>query len=128
MKYLIPVAAGMFCLQLTFAQQYKKRSPEEKARFYTDEMVKELNLDSLTSGKVYLINLAVSKQFDSLYASKPEKDDARKGAIAIYKKRDAELRNILSTQQFLMFDDIQREKREKKKLEKEQKEKAERGE
>ena len=73
--------------------------------------------------KLFEINLLVSLQFDSLYATKPDKDQARQGAISIYKKRDASLRQVLSTQQFLMFDDIQREKREKKRLEKQQKEK-----
>jgi hypothetical protein len=128
MKYLITIAACVLCVQHSFAQNYKKRTAEEKARYYTDEMVKELSLDSSISSKVFEINLLVSKQFDSLYATKPEKDDARQGAIAIYRKRDMALRTVLSTQQFLMFDDIQREKREKKKLEKEQKEKAEKGE
>jgi len=86
-------------------------------------MVKDLQLDSSMASKVFEINLLVSLQFDSLYATKPDKDQARQGAISIYKKRDASLRQVLSTQQFLMFDDIQREKREKKRLEKQQKEK-----
>ena len=119
---LICVSANLF------AQNYKKRSPEKKASYYTDEIVKELNLDSSTSKKIYEINLDVSKQFDSLYATKPEKDEARKGAIFIYKKRDAAFRNVFTKTQFLMYDDIQREKREKRKLEKEQKEKSEKAE
>jgi hypothetical protein len=125
MKYIITLAVSVLLLQNAFAQNYKKRTPEEKAHYYTDEMVKELSLDSLTSAKVYEINLQVSLQFDSLYATKPDKDDARFGAVAIFKRRDMELRKVLSNQQFLMFDDIQREKREKKKQEKAQKEKAE---
>lgn len=128
MKYIITLAACVLYLQICIAQTYKKRSPEEKARFYTDEMVRELSLDSATTLKVYEINLVVSLQFDSLYAANPEKDEARMGAISIYRKRDANLRNVLSKQQFLMFDDIQREKRERKKQQREQKEKAEKGE
>lgn len=112
--------ALLLSVQILFAQSYKKRTPEEKARFYTDEMVKTLNLDSVTSVGVYEINLLVSRQFDSLYATSPEKEDARKGAVAIYKNRDLLLRKVLTTQQFLQFDDIQREKREKKKLERAQ--------
>lgn len=87
-------------------------------------MVKELSLDSAATTKVYEINLKVSQQFDSLYATKPDKDDARKGAFEIYKSRNTALKEVLSKQQYLMFDDIQREKREKKKLEKEEKEKV----
>ncbi len=127
MKYIINIIALMLCSTFCFSQNYTKRTPEEKARFYTDEMIKELNLDSTTSLKVFDINLLVSQQFDSLYATKPEKEEARKGAIAIYRNRDLQLRKVLTTPQFLMFDDIQREKREKKRLEREQKEKSEKG-
>lgn len=121
MQYIINSIALVLCATLCFSQNYKKKTAEQKARFYTDQMIEELQLDSTTSLKVYELNLVVSQQFDSLYATHPEKEDARKGAIAIYKKRDARLRNVLTTQQFLKFDDIQREKREKRRLEREQK-------
>ena len=124
MKYTITMAALWLCMQQSVAQPYKKRTPAEKARFYTNEMVTELKLDSLTAAKVYEVNLQVSQQFDSLYAGSPDAADARAGAIAIYKRRDAALRTVLTTQQFLQFDDLQREKREKRRAEKEQKEKA----
>ena len=83
MKYIISIMSLLLCAQCIFAQSYKKRTPEEKARFYTDEMVKTLELDSVTSEHVYEINLIVSKQFDSLYATRPESGEARKGAVAI---------------------------------------------
>ena len=123
MKYIIITIAIVLCTPYVWAQTYTKRTPTEKAQYYTDEMVKDLQLDSSMASKVFEINLLVSLQFDSLYATKSDKDQARQGAISIYKKRDASLRQVLSTQQFLMFDDIQREKREKKRLEKQQKEK-----
>lgn len=104
-----------------FSQKYKKRTAEEKAKYYTDEMAKELSLDSITSSKVYEVNLIVSKRFDTLYAGSPDKDEVRIKAIQIYKQRDSSLKVILSKKEFLMFDDIQREKREKKKKEKEAK-------
>lgn len=128
MKYIMNIIALTLCATLSFSQNYKKKTAEQKARFYTDQMIQELQLDSATSLKVYELNLLVSQQFDSLYATNPEKDDARKGAIAIYKNRDAQLRKVLTTQQFLKFDDIQREKREKKRLEREQKATSEKAE
>ena len=110
---------------LSYSQQYKRKTPEEKARKYTTEMATEIELSKEQEEKVYLINLNVSKQFDSLYASKPEQDVLRKNTIEILKRRDAEFRNILSNEQYLRFDDIQREKREKKLKEKLAKEEAE---
>jgi len=108
-----------------FSQEYKRKTPEEKARKYTSEMASDIPLEKEQEEKVYLINLAVSAKFDSLYASKPEKELLRKCTIDILKSRDAEFRKILSTEQFLRFDDIQREKREKKQKEKLEKEKLE---
>lgn len=102
----------------SFSQEYKRKTPEEKARKYTTEMAQEISLEQGQQEKVYLINLEVSKKFDSLYASKPEKDLLRKVTIEILKARDIEFRKILSNEQFLRYDDIQREKREKKQKEK----------
>ncbi|HMN32563.1 MAG TPA: hypothetical protein PKA54_04265 [Chitinophagaceae bacterium] len=102
---------------IVFSQKYKKRTAEEKARFYTDEMIKELSLDSATSQKVFGVNLYVSKKFDSLYATTEGSDDKRKGAVFIYKKRDSLFKEVLSKKEYLKYDDLQREKREKKKTE-----------
>jgi hypothetical protein len=102
-------------------QSFKKRSPEEKARFYTDEMVREINVTPEQEPQVFSINLDVSKQFDSLYATQPDKNTARLTAIEIYKKRDMAFRKVLTTKQFLLFDDLQRDKLEKRRKEKESK-------
>ena len=46
----------------------------------------------------------------------------KKVTIELLRNRDAAFRKILTTEQFLRFDDIQREKREKKLKEKQEKE------
>ena len=107
------------------AQTYKKRTPEEKAKYYTEEMDKEIGLDETQKVKIFDINVVVSQQFDSLFATKPDAETKRKGSIGIYKQRDAAYRKVLTTKQFLMFDDIQREKRAQKMKERAEKEKAE---
>lgn len=121
MKYIFITIAIVLCTPYVWAQTYTKRTPTEKAQYYTDEMVKDLQLDSSMASKVFEINLLVSLQFDFCMPPSPDKDQACQGAISIYKKRDASLRQVLSTQQFLMFDD--NAKKEKKRLEKQQKEK-----
>jgi len=107
------------------AQEYKRKTPEEKAKKYTSEMAAEITLEKKQEEQIFLINLDVSKHFDSLYASKPEKDLLRKVTIDILKNRDVEFRKVLNSEQFLRFDDIQREKREKKQKEKLEKERLE---
>lgn len=91
----------MFCAMLVFGQTYKRKTPEEKALRYTIEMKNDIQLDSIQTEKIYLINLEVSKLFDSMYASKPEKDVQKRVTIEILKNRDIEFRKILSTTQFL---------------------------
>jgi hypothetical protein len=112
--YFILAICIIICTHVS-AQNFKKRTLEEKATYYTNELVETVKLDSVQIPLVFDINLRVSRQFDSLYASNPDPLSKRNGSIAIYKQRDSELRKVLSKQQFLMFDDFQREKREKKK-------------
>lgn len=114
MKKINLIQVLMFCAMLVFGQTYKRKTPEEKALRYTIEMKNDIQLDSIQTEKIYLINLEVSKLFDSMYASKPEKDVQKRVTIEILKNRDIEFRKILSTTQFLKFDDIQRERREQK--------------
>lgn len=104
-----------------FAQTYQRKTPEEKARKYTLEMMSEIPLEKEQEPAIYAINLKVSLQFDSLYASHPDKDVMRSAMITIFRNRDAALRTVMSPQQFLRFDDLQQEKR-RKKLEKQRQE------
>ena len=108
------VALVMLCIlqRCVCAQEFKRKSPEEKAKKYTSEMVAVCQLEKAEEEKVFLLNVEVSKKFDSLYSDKADKEKLKIGMIKIFRWRDAELRKILSNEQFLRFDDFQREKRE----------------
>lgn len=105
------------------AQSYQRKSPEEKARKYTDELKAVVPVDSLTEEKIFHINVRVSRQIDSLYAGKPDKDELRKAYAYIFSARDSAFRQVLSATAFLRYDDWQRELREKRWKEKMEKEK-----
>lgn len=107
-----------FSVYSAFNQSYKKRTPEEKATYYTKQMVDDLKLDSSTTKKVYEINLVVSKQLDSAFAAHTEKEAMKKVYYTVFKKRDEEYRKVLTKRQFLEYDDMQRERREAKQKEK----------
>lgn len=119
---LIGLCVGISIIGL--GQGYKKKSPEEKARKYTDEFLAVIPLDKATEEKVFQINVTVSKQFDSLYANKPDPNEIKKAYAIIFKGRDSAFKSVLTKQQYLMYDDWQRELREKRQREKEAKEKA----
>jgi hypothetical protein len=114
-----------FTLYTSFSQSYKKRTPEEKATYYTKQMVDDLKLDSSTTEKVYQINLIVSQQLDSAFAAHTEKEAMKRVYYTVFKKRDEEYRKVLTKRQFLEYDDLQRERREAKQKEKLEKEKLE---
>ena len=107
-----------FSVYSAFNQSYKKRTPEEKATYYTKQMVDDLKLDSSTTKKVYEINLVVSQQLDSAFAAHTEKEAMKKVYYTVFKKRDEEYRKVLTKRQFLEYDDLQRERREAKQKEK----------
>lgn len=107
-----------FSVYSAFNQSYKKRTPEEKATFYTKQMVDDLKLDSSTTKKVYEINLVVSQQLDSAFAAHTEKEAMKKVYYTVFKMRDEEYRKVLTKRQFLEYDDLQRERREAKQKEK----------
>jgi len=114
-----------FAVCTSFSQSYKKRTPEEKATYYTKQMVDDLKLDSSTTQKVYQINLIVSQQLDSAFAAHTEKEAMKRVYYTVFKKRDEEYRKVLTKRQFLEYDDLQRERREAKQNEKLEKEKLE---
>ena len=107
-----------FSVYSAFNQSYKKRTPEEKATYYTKQMVDDLKLDSSTTKKVYEINLVVSQQLDSAFAAHTEKEAMKKVYYTVFKKRDEEYRKVLTKRQYLEYDDLQRERREAKQKEK----------
>lgn len=107
----------MICMPVC-AQNFKQRSPEDRARYYTRQMAEQLALDDSAILKVYRINLEVSHRFDSLYELKDDYE-RRKGAAMIYKFRNEQYQKVLTNKQYLMFDDLEREKRERKEKEKE---------
>ena len=118
MKKISLLLIVSFSVYSAFNQSYKKRTPEEKATYYTKQMVDDLKLDSSTTKKVYEINLVVSKQLDSAFAAHTEKEAMKKVYYTVFKKRDEEYRKVLTKRQFLEYDDLQRERREAKQKEK----------
>ena len=114
-----------FTVYTSFSQSYKKRTPEEKATYYTKQMVDDFKLDSSTTEKVYQINLIVSQQLDSAFAAHTEKEAMKRVYYTVFKKRDEAFRKVLTKRQFLEYDDLQRERREAKQKEKLEKEKLE---
>lgn len=100
-----------------------KRTPEDKALYYSNQLKTDVELDSSQFLRVYDINLKVSRRIDSLYALPLDEQSRKRSMIPIFRERDSLFRQVLSTVQFLKYDDMQRERRLKKLEEKKKAEK-----
>ena len=110
----------MVCLcawQCSWAQtSYPKKSIDEKARYYTKQMVDSLHVNEREETLLFETNLQVSKKFDSVYSLQLSNENERKAAFrAIYQYRDSCFKSILPIKEFLRFQDIEREKWERRK-------------
>lgn len=102
----------------TTAAMAQRKTPEEKAARFTAEMCQVILLDSLCRSRVHEVNLWLSKSFDSLYATHPDPETKRRAYIYFFRSRDSFFRGILNREQFLRYDDWQREQRLKRQEEK----------
>ena len=96
---------------------YKERTIEEKARYFTKQMVASLTVSEEQEEALYEMNILVSAKFDSLnvFVDSLERQERSAAYRSIYSYRDSCMRKILPTKEFLKFQDIEREKYEKKK-------------
>jgi hypothetical protein len=100
----------------SFAQGYKKRTVEEKAAYFTKEIVDYIpSLTDSQQSQLLLINIQVTKSFDSIKSLKLEEVDYKKAARAIFVTKGEFLKNLFTPQQYDEFLMLEAEKRERKK-------------
>lgn len=99
------------------AYKYKKRTPEEKARYFTKKMVDSLTVSEAEEEALYKMNIVVSRKFDSLrtFVNTLDRRDRSAAYRSIYGYRDSCMKAILPIKEFLKFQDIERERYERKK-------------
>jgi len=103
------------CYAQDYKHKYKKRTAEEKARYFTKQMIDSLSLTADQENRCYEINLEVTKRFNTLYADTSlSKTDRKPYYRSIYQYRDSSLRKALDRKQFLRFLDIEMERRNRK--------------
>lgn len=81
----------------------RMRTPEERARWQTDWMQKELSLDSAVIPKVYAINLKYAHRMDSLMRSDNTRHGNRQNMRALMDAKDKELEKVLTAEQFKLY-------------------------
>jgi len=118
MKYLYFILFFTICFNVLKAQK-RKFTNEQKAAYYTQQLVDSLNISEKQRLQAFEVNFMVSNSMDSLYKNIGDDKQRRRAMVDVFKKRDSLFRTILTNEQFLRFDDMEREKREQKKKKKE---------
>jgi len=107
-KQIIPVFIVVMLLaaSVSFAQDQQqwrqKMTPDQRAKNQTEMMQKNLSLTKDQYGKVYDINLYYANETDSLMKM-PRGRDKRAERESIQKDKEAELKNVLSPDQYQKY-------------------------
>lgn len=115
-KKLLLVSSLIWVMVITaFGQQNRQNfTPEQMAKRQT-EMIKEATgIDAATTAKVDAINLKYAKESATLREKTPDREARREPAKALNEKRDAELKKVLTPDQFAKVQAAQKGMRKKK--------------
>ena len=121
MKKIILGLCMYCCIQspfLLWAQGSWQSKMANKARYYTRQMMNNFKLPDSLESKIYDINLMVSMRIDSIYAGNYMDHERKQRMRMVFVARDSAYKSIMTKQQYLQYDDWQREMWEKKQTEK----------
>lgn len=83
------------------APERKVRTPEERAQHQTDRMTKDLGLSAEQTEKVKAINLKYADQVDDMRGeAKDQKDAQREAMKGMRDQRNADLKAVLTPEQY----------------------------
>lgn len=118
MKKLILLGASVLMMSaVSVAQPGKlgKKSPQERAEHQTERLTKELSLTPEQAAKVKAILAKRGAEMDSVRSKKmagAQKEEVRGDKKAAREKTDAELKAILTPEQYAKFQAMMQERKE----------------
>lgn len=118
---------GMISLTLS-AQKKPEKTPEQKAKSKTTEMVQLLKLNPEQEQKIYEINLKAYQSIEKYEAKKPGKALKKKQKDIVQSMREKEFQKILTPAQFQTYQKAEKEediRKDKEKAEKKRKKEEE---
>ena len=104
----------IFAATQLFAQSELKEMPaEQRAKLQTERVTSSLKLDAGQTEKVGQINLKYAQKMDPLIQGSGSKMSRFKALKSINKDKEAELKGVLTTEQFGQFQKQQQEMKDK---------------
>lgn len=99
-----------FAVNQVFAQSELKQMPaDQRAKLQTERMTASLKLDAEQTRKVGQINLKYAQKMDPVIEGTGSKMSKFKTFKSISNEKEAELKGVLTSQQFELFQKQQRE-------------------
>ncbi|KAA0992275.1 hypothetical protein [Dyadobacter aurulentus] len=96
-----------------FAQKVLMEKPAtERAKMQTQRMATTLKLDSAQTGKVEKINLTYAQKLDPIMLGNGSRMFKLKAVRALQSEKEAELKQVLSQEQFNQFKQQQQERKD----------------
>ena len=108
----IALIAVIFSSLIASAQQMSQRSPQERARNQTQWMQKNLGINEDQNKRVYEIIFKHAQEMDAARSSGPG-PDRRSAMQNISASRDAELKNVLTADQYQKYQAHEQEAKDK---------------
>ena len=110
-KKLFFVASILWMMVLTTNGQQRGGTPEERAKKQTEQIKEATGIDAAAATKVEAILLKYAKEMATLREKTPDREARREPQKALNDKQDAELKKILSADQFAKWTAKQEEAR-----------------
>jgi len=131
MKNLLLILAFAAVTCTAQAQEKERRSAQERAQLQTGRMTKDLGLTTMQASQVETINLKYAEQADALRAERQaakEKAPKEGKGKALAEAKDAELKAVLTPEQYATWQVKKEAMMAKQKAKREQKRAAEEAE
>lgn len=101
MKKLMIIAALASMTVAAQAQEKDRKTPQERAKLRTEHMTKELELSPEQQAKVEAINLKYADRVEAVRAEREaERTAKREAAEAMHAAHDAEMKAVLTADQY----------------------------
>lgn len=117
-KYLYLLLIALLSCALVQAQapeELKNTTPEQRAKVQTDLMKTKLQLNEEQTAKVGAINLKYAKQMEPVVKSGGGKLAKYRQAKKINEQKEAELKQVLTTEQFETYEAVKETMKEEMK-------------
>jgi len=111
-KKLLLVTSILWMMVITTNGQQRGGTPEERAKRTTDMIKEATGIDAATATKVEAIALKYAKEMATLREKTPDREARREPQKALNDKQDAELKAVLTADQFAKWTKKQDEMRQ----------------